>query len=253
MVEFSSLGIPRVDECIGLLPLGTSVSVCGGPGTGKTAFCLTATAGSITAGENVLFFTTKERTRKMIDYARSFGFGIEKWLETGKLYLEEIKPVDIKQMAKNESIRIFELIQAYNARKIIVDSMNYIIEAFPTTYEQMTYSLKILNEMTRHNSILIGTYDLLESSYGKGILEYITDVNFVLSNELLYGKLARNLKIAKARGIEIKKSSLQFTIGGSGFSTSEKSSHPELERKERAPNTWDFTAEIRKKMGAADA
>ncbi len=206
-------GLSEIDRDIGALQKSTSVLLAGGPGSGKTVLALQMVANSITLlKENVVFFSTKENVQRIKEYMHLFGMPVQNWLDIGALYLEEIRPVDVKQMVKNESIRVFEIINAYKAKKVFVDSMNFILESFSTKYEEMTYTLKIIKDFTKNGVVLIGTYDIIPEDYGKNILEYLTDVNFIIEVETRENRTARKIKILKARGMNPAKWEWNFNI-----------------------------------------
>ncbi|MEM4367967.1 MAG: ATPase domain-containing protein, partial [Candidatus Anstonellales archaeon] len=173
--------VPELDISIPNIFNGTTVCICGKPGSGKTSLCLTIVKNCINyAKEKVIYFSTKEKVSNIINYANKFGIDLEKLMYDNQFYIELLRPVDIKMMAKNESIKIFELSQAYKASKIVIDSFNYISEAFDNTYEKMTYSLKILNDISNYCPMLITTYDIRKKDFGKFNLEYISDINLIL-------------------------------------------------------------------------
>ncbi|MCX8166879.1 MAG: RAD55 family ATPase [Candidatus Micrarchaeota archaeon] len=207
--------VPELDSVLKKIISGTNICILGKPGSGKTSLCLTIIKNSIiSAKERIIYFTTKEKPESIINYGLNFDIDLQKKIEENQFYIEFLRPVDIKMMAKNESIKIFELAQAYNANKIIIDSFNYITDAFDTKYEKMTYSLKIINDISNYCPLLIVTYDISSSNYGKKILEYISDINIMLNFKLNEkdNKIYRKLKILKARGIETNRHNLDFEI-----------------------------------------
>ena len=219
-LEKTYLGLNAIDKSLGGIRLNSSIAFAGGPGSGKTSMCITAVHNSLrNLGESVLYFTTKENANKVYEYAEEFGFDFQKFVKQNKLYIEEIRPIDVKQMIKNESIRIFELIQSYNAKKVVFDSLNYIVDAFPSHYERMTYSLKIITEITKHNCILLGTYDTSPKRIGRDILEYLVDYLFVLETNRKAGSIKRRLNIIKTRGSSTNKITFDYSIkkGGVAF------------------------------------
>ncbi|MEM3609545.1 MAG: ATPase domain-containing protein, partial [Candidatus Anstonellales archaeon] len=165
-----------------------------------------------------------------------FGIDLEKLMYDNQFYIELLRPVDIKMMAKNESIKIFELSQAYKASKIVIDSFNYISEAFDNTYEKMTYSLKILNDISNYCPMLITTYDIRKKDLGKFNLEYLSDINLILDYyyDSANNYIKRYLIIQKARGAEIKNIRLDFEIkNNAGFVFSPTNNIPNVKQENK--------------------
>jgi len=123
-------GIPGFDELVqGGFPANSSILVCGGPGTGKTIFCLQfLVAGANESNEKGLYVTFEQRAEALREQAIQFGWDLSALEKKGLLHiisipLEKITEItikDIKQFVKKEGIK-----------RIVIDSLSTLVVNAP--------------------------------------------------------------------------------------------------------------------------
>jgi archaellum biogenesis ATPase FlaH len=99
---FLKTHVPGFDILIGKgIPHGSSVLVEGGPGSGKTIFCLEVAKRACEAGLKVLYMSFEEPEARLLTHMESFGFDPIKHIKKGNLYLKRFNALDIAKRAVN--------------------------------------------------------------------------------------------------------------------------------------------------------
>ncbi len=121
-------GIPGFDELVaGGVPRNATVMVTGGPGSGKTIFCLQAVVnGAFKYGEPGIYVTFEEDPESLKESCKLFGWLVEE-LEKKKLLKIIFKdPYEIKDFSKSLGGEIYYTIKDMKAKRIALDSISYL-------------------------------------------------------------------------------------------------------------------------------
>ncbi len=122
------------------IPEGSSVILEGGPGSGKTLFCLNLTHNMCLLGKKVLYMSFEEPEHRLIDHMNDFGWNAEKFIDNGLLKIQRFNALDISRSveallseAKKELlIEVQPMIfpRDFKPDIVIIDSLTSISSAF---------------------------------------------------------------------------------------------------------------------------
>ncbi len=230
--KFSKSGIKGFDKLIRKgIPIGSSVLVEGGPGSGKTIFCLQIANNACLRGKKVLYMSFEEPERKLKEHMHGFNWNPEKFEKQGLLRLERFRAIDISRSveamlseAKRElliDIHPILMPKDFSPDIVIVDSLSAIAAAFSGRESRFRiYMEQFFRYLERSNitSFLIRevTHPThLRTSYSeKGeAVSFLADGIIVLYDILdKYGKRSSALEVLKMRGINIKRKIVEMKI-----------------------------------------
>ncbi len=118
--DFIKVGIPGFDDLFEKgMPKGISTLVAGGPGCGKTLFCLQALVYGASKGEKGLFLSYEESPERLKDHMYDFGWDPDKLIDEGQLMLKRYDLFELR--------RSIEAMLEKEERKLLIDSPPVII------------------------------------------------------------------------------------------------------------------------------
>ena len=209
-------GINGFDALInGGFPRGHSILLCGAPGTGKTIFGMQFLyKGAKEFRENGLYVSIEEHPRKLISYAKEFGWkDIEKLESEKKITFLRVSPSERKfDIAEIVRKKVEEL----NIKRIVFDSLSAIYLAFEDI-TQFVYSFVNLIQELNITSIFITDSPPGSTLLTKdGVSEFVCDGVIHLQLNDVSKTVNRTISIKKMRGTSIVPgmNSLKFTESG---------------------------------------
>lgn len=241
------IGVPGFDELLEKgIPKGTNILVAGGPGTGKTIFCLQTLYNAAREGHNCLYATFEEAPWRLRQHMAEFGWNVEKVEEKGTLWKLTIgkagkrgsiviRKLDALQIARSVegllektagrlSIKmegIPELVPpALTPYMIAFDSLSALESAFtgkPESYRIYIEQLFRLFEKIGATTFLITEIEEAPLRYSRtGVEEFLADGVFVLYNTKIRDLRVQAIEILKLRGAkhERKIAPIQITSQG---------------------------------------
>jgi len=245
--EYIKIGVPGFDELLEKgIPKGTNILVAGGPGTGKTIFCLQTLYNAAREGHDCLYATFEEAPRRLRQHIAEFGWDVEKVEEKsnlwklsigkagkrGSLFIRKLDPLQIarsvegllEKTAGRLSIKmegIPELVPAaLTPYMIVLDSLSALESAFtgkPGSYRIYIEQLFRLFEKIGATTFLITEIEEVPLRYSRtGVEEFLADGVFVLYNTKIRGLRVQAIEILKMRGAkhERKIAPMQITSQG---------------------------------------
>lgn len=211
-------GVPGFDDLIeeGGIPTGANILVSGGPGTGKTIFCLQTLYNAACNGHKCLYITFEESPERLKKHMRQFGWKIDTFEENDAFVIKRLDPFRIARsvealLAKAagqlpiETKRLPKLIpDDFNPYMIAMDSVSALESAFtgkPESYRIYIEQLFRLFEETGAMTFLVTETEEAPKKYSRtGVEEFLADGVFVF----YYGKVRdmrlRAVEILKLRG-----------------------------------------------------
>ncbi len=122
------------------IPQGYAVLVEGGPGSGKTNFCLQILNNACKKGKRVLYMSFEEPEKRLISHMMNFGWNPEKYIEKGNLMIKRFNALDIARSveallseAKKElliDIQPVLIPKNFKPEIVLIDSLSSISSAF---------------------------------------------------------------------------------------------------------------------------
>ncbi|MEM5812480.1 MAG: ATPase domain-containing protein [Candidatus Aenigmatarchaeota archaeon] len=224
-VERIKTGIQKLDKLMeGGYPKGSTVLVSGGPGTGKTTFCLQYIYSGALNNEPGLYVSFENSPSELKESVKQLGMDFERLEKEGKVVILRIKETkDITELLKIIETEAKKI----NAKRLVIDSLSSI-EIFASTFQSIIKDIpswaimKKISLMPGQESIVrrtlyktidsfkdMGLTTLLTSEsqdtiYSRyGIAEFIVDGIIKLEAESVGKHMQRNILIAKMRKTKI--------------------------------------------------
>lgn len=220
-IELTPTGISGLDELLGGgIPRGHTVSVFGGPGTGKTTLAMQFLYnGASRYDEPGIFITLDESPGDLKRHMSVYGWDINKLEKKQKLVILDVSPTKhiariIKMKTSKE--RLYSLLSIGNiikgtaekigAKRVVIDPMSTLIFQYPELGERRLAIMDLLRTLkTETNCTSLITLDLrataLEREYQ--LEEYLTQGTIILQRVAHpQAGLTRVILIEKMRGID---------------------------------------------------
>lgn len=207
------------------IPKGTTVLVCGGPGSGKTIFCLQMMQNAALQGDKCLYMTFEESPERLRQHMKDFGWdsNLEK---KGLLVIKKFSPFDISRQveamlekAKGElMIDVTPMLfpPDFKPDFVFVDSLSAIASAFigrEENYRIYIEQLFNLLEETGSTSFLISeSTDVATRFSASGVEEFLADGVIVLYNIKKGNVRELALEVLKMRGANFDKKVVAMQI-----------------------------------------
>jgi circadian clock protein KaiC len=217
----------------GGIPIGNSVLVAGGPGTGKSIFCRQICFNLVSKGKKCMYVSFEESKDRIVKSMDKFGWNVNRYIEDGSLLIQKINPLDILRMkfgsiggsgsATELSYKIKPLVipKEFHPDVIAVDSLSAIIEASVTkdkNYRIYLQQLFSFFEETGATSFLITETDPIPSRFSEsGIEEFLADGIIVLYNFQKEDIRENAIEILKMRDGKHQKKIVMMEISDQGL------------------------------------
>ena len=222
MVSRKKTGIPGLDDMLkgGFLE-GDTVLLAGGPGTGKTTFCLqNLINGIIDSGEVGIFISFEQMPEQIYRDALNFGWDLKKLETEDKFRLVCTSPQLLLGTDEGENI-LDELIKEVKPKRIAIDSMSHF-ELFveDLSLREEFYRLIMYLKTKRINSILTWeTSNILsdDHNFRNQQLDFLVDCVILMRHVEIDSKLRKILLILKMRGSDHDKALKEYEIAPNGI------------------------------------
>jgi len=227
-------GVPGFDEMVSPgIPSGTTILVSGGPGSGKTTFCIQMLGWAAERKEKCLFMTFEESEDRLIEHMESYGLDPKKYIKEGYLMIKQQDPFKISRVIEallaegrgelfidiNEILDIIP--KGFTPDRVVIDSLSSISSAFEessTAYR--IYVNQLINILSKSGatSFLISEVQGVEDS-GHGTTEEFLSDGVIVFYNLQRGNLKQNaLEVLKMRGVNHFKKIVPFEfVSGQGM------------------------------------
>lgn len=209
------------------IPTESNIIVAGGPGCGKTIFCLQSIYNLASQGDDCVFLSMEERPDRLKGHMQEFGFNIEEIERTdeqiilrangnGRICLKRLQPIrlarSIEALLEKASGTLpvdIDLVldfipEEFNAKLLTLDSISAIETGFSGTKRQ--YRMYIEQLFRYFEGLNLTTFMITESSDAphkfstSGVEEFLADGIFVFYNFQGVKQRKRGVEIFKLRG-----------------------------------------------------
>lgn len=213
------------------IPPGSSVLVEGGPGSGKTLFCLTLAKNMCEKGKKVLYMSFEEPEIRLRNHLRAFGANPEELEKKGLLYIKRFNALDIARSveallseAKKElliEVQPVLIPQNFEPEIVLIDSLTSIGSAFSGEESRFRiYMEQLFRYLEGHK---ITSFLIRETAspthIGNTFVEKGEAVSFLSDGIIAFynvfhkvGRRERALELIKMRGTEIDRKIVDFEI-----------------------------------------
>lgn len=227
-----STGVSGLDMMLGGgFPKNRIVLVRGGPGSGKTTFCMQFVVDGVRKNERGVYVTLEEPAELVRENVASFGWDIKGYEERGLLQIVDASNLVSKDFGSggydNQSKLIMSgvadvvrrVVTNFGAKRLAIDPITSAViqQRYPT--DKRFEILKLIAALRQLDcSSLISSE--FSSSAGEGdfyVEEYLADGVIVLTKSLHDFKLIKTGRIEKMRGIEHDDQPRRYEIAANGL------------------------------------
>jgi circadian clock protein KaiC len=215
-----STGSDGLDKMLGggILP-GSSVFICGAPGSGKTVLAQQMAYKVAAAGGDVLYLYVSGFSESSVNRVRalqSFAF-FDPSAYNIQVSYQDLEPAIRSQQMQDVAMYLAGLLTRTNPKMIIVDSMKAVLDRIEHAAAAHSAMLAITDYASKHNkvSLLVGEYEVDDIARHK--VFSIVDGVILLTAHYQSPDGKRYARIAKMRGCEHSSEPEEFQISISGL------------------------------------
>lgn len=232
--KYLRIGINGFDELFDKgygIPLGASVLVEGGPGSGKTIFCLNSLAELCKQGKKCLYMSFEEPEERLLEHMRNFGWDVDSYVKKGLLRVSRFDALDVSRSveallsaAKKELLIEIDPVlfpEDFDPDFVVIDSLTSIASAFSghesrfRIYMEQLFRYLEKNKITNFLIREVSTPSHIGTTFkeeGEAV-SFLSDGIIVIYN-VIYdtGERGSAIEILKLRGVSFKKKIVEFKI-----------------------------------------
>jgi KaiC/GvpD/RAD55 family RecA-like ATPase len=226
------------------IPAGSNIIVAGGPGCGKTIFCLQTLYNVASKGEDCVFLSMEERPDRLKEHMLEFGYHVEEISRSeeqiilrannqGRIALKRLQPIRIARSVEAllekaigslpiELDLVLDFIPSdFQTTLLTLDSISAIETAFSGTKRQ--YRIYIEQLFRYFEDLNLTTFMITESSEAprkfsnSGVEEFLADGIIVFYNFQGVKKRTRGAEIYKLRGASHSQNMIPIEITQQGI------------------------------------
>lgn len=233
-----SSGIESLDIILngGFLPK-RSYLIRGGPGSGKTTFCLHFLIEGVKNNENVLFITFGEPSEKIKENAKAIGLSPEGIVFLDLAPSEEFfvkdqtydifSPADVERGPTVKTI--VETVEKVKPSRVVIDSVTYLRFLAPDVYQYRKQVLSLIDFLTDRGATVLFTSE--SGVIPDDDLQFIADGVIDLIMEMIGVDIYRRLSVKKFRGSSFLPGYHLIRIGHGGIRIYPRILPQKIERK----------------------
>ncbi|MCD6469896.1 hypothetical protein J7L29_03755 [Candidatus Bathyarchaeota archaeon] len=216
-MRYVSTGVLELDLSIGGFSPGSLVSVTGPPGVGKTIFAANwLHDGAKRFGEKGIYVSFAESYGSFLSNMRSLGFNFKSLEKKGKFRFLEIPT--LKEEGTSAIIKqIVEEVSSFKVTRLVIDPFSALSQMIrdPLEIRVLVHTVlgKVVRQLRCTTMVIVEKPEIGE--YYEPV-EFLSDYILNLRKSEINGAPLRYLRIVKARGSEITRLELPFTLKG-GF------------------------------------
>ncbi len=232
--QWVTTGVSGFDELLAKgVPRGVSILVAGGPGSGKTVFCLQTLYSKAVEGKKGIYISFEESEDRLYQHMKEFGWKTDEIIKKDLLRVYRVDPFKISRavealLAKSKGELLIkmedipELIpKNFNPDFIVLDSLSALGAAFigkESGYRVYIEQLFKFLEKRGVTSFLISETDQVPTTYSRtGVEEFLADGVIVFYNTKKSNSRVRAVEILKMRGAKHEKKIVPFEITDKGI------------------------------------
>jgi circadian clock protein KaiC len=213
------------------IPRGASVTIEGGPGSGKTIFCLNMTHEFCKKGMKVLYMSFEEPESRLKSHMKNFGWDVEKYERQKLFMIKRFNALDIARSveallseAKKElliDIQPVLIPKEFEPDIVCIDSLSSITSAFSGEESRFRiYMEQLFRYLEGHNITSFLIRETANPTHVGGsfvergeAVSFLSDGIIIIYN-VIYpdGKRGRAIEVLKMRGEDIDRRIVKAAI-----------------------------------------
>ncbi|MBN2043120.1 MAG: AAA family ATPase [Candidatus Aenigmarchaeota archaeon] len=230
--DYIKIGIPGFDELIEKgVPKGNAILISGGPGSGKTIFCLQIANFFVEKGKRCVYMSFEEEEAKLKQHMKDFGWDPDKNIKNGNLAIKGFDPFEVVRLieamveeSKGELLiktPPIKFLKEFMPDIVVVDSLSAVAAAFSgheTSYRLYISQLfRYLNSMGVTSFVITETEEIPTEITRRGCEEFLADGVILLYNLKKTDIRISALEILKMRGVKHQKRIVPMQITEKGI------------------------------------
>ena len=237
----SPTGVEGLDEMLrGGIPRGRTVTLVGGPGTGKTILSTQFLVNGITMyGENGLFVSLEESKKHLYQYMSVFKWDLDKLEREGKFQFLDAsiihrEPGEVKMGKFRIGRREFSMLGLVNtieqlaetakSKRIAVDPLTVLAYQYQDPFDRRTAFVELLETLTATGATCMLTVESRSLKFETDVIEeeYLADGVITLNRFKVGKSWSRALTLRKMRMTEVDEQPRPYKIEGTGINVYSK-------------------------------
>jgi circadian clock protein KaiC len=215
-----AFGIARLDQMLhGGLVGGSTTSILGAPGAGKTLLALKFLEQGLSEGQPALYFGFFESPERLLAKARGVGVALQPAARDGRLQIIWQPPLEYTMDELGS--RLLDAVRATKARRVAVDSIDGFRQSAMRKERFSMYMTALTTELRALDADTILTEELPLEHYGappqqllmSALLENVLHVRYAEAGS----KLRRQLAVLKMRESDYDSTIREFRISERGI------------------------------------
>ena len=195
-------GIPGFDELVqGGFNRKSVNLIAGGPGCGKTIFCLQFLWNGLTKfNENGLFVSFEENLDDLKKDAMAMSWDFDQFERDKKVKFVYFHPYEVRDIHR----QLEHEIKSVNAKRVVIDSTSVYGMTLETAFEVRKGLFDLTGILKKLDCVSLLTTEVTESSTVSklsrfGVEEFLADSIILLTFESMGGQFSRSLMVRKMR------------------------------------------------------
>jgi circadian clock protein KaiC len=219
----ASTGLAGLDSILGGgYPLASPTLISGGPGCGKTVFCLSFAHGQLVAETPVVIATGDESPDRLCRHMDSFDMAGGDYQAEGKLAFVDLRPNLSEQIVGEFDLspvveRIWRAIEKTGARALVIDSLQNLLLGLGIA-EPKSELIELFDWSRQQGITLLATAARRDDRRSMLLEEYAVDCVIDLSQRLEDHLMTRYLRVVKMRGAAHGTNEYPFSLNKKGVS-----------------------------------
>lgn len=184
----------------GGLDRGSSTLVLGPAGTGKSLLALTFVATAIERGERAAMFIFDEELGLLFNRATGLGIDLQQMVDSNALVIEQIDAAELTPGEFSERVR--RCVELYEARTVVIDSLNGYQAAMPGEQALILHMHELLQYLNRQGAstfLTVAQHGLVGDMKAPVDVTYLADTVILLRYFEAIGRVRRAMSVIKKR------------------------------------------------------
>lgn len=201
---------------------GASTLILGPAGTGKSLLTLSFVKSAIARGEKAAMFVFDEELGLLFERATKLDIDLEAMVDAGNLVIEQIDAAELTPGEFSERVRT--CVERYQARTVVIDSLNGYQAAMPEEQALVLHMHELLQYLNRQGAmtfLTVAQHGLVGDMKSPVDVTYLADTVILLRYFEATGRVRRAISVVKKRTGAHEDTIREFVIGGHGITLGE--------------------------------